>query len=203
MVVFCVLLFLSWALFFALGIDSPLSTLNSLLLSLVLPAAALLVLFVVWLTILISPADRGTENSARESAWRLAAAAFCLALLGLAMSLGGGPFSLGLHTGGHFGIGLQPIRDLLASPEVKALAAGREEGSLPPEKWPQSFASWDRPPRMIQVYPSPPGAPPRLWLGFGRAGHDIVVQPERPDDSDPVVERWADGIWIVRANGRD
>ena len=203
---FALLLLCTWLGFFVMGMF-PLHYFNFFIYQAGLALACGLVLFLVWLTILISPRIPHQVNPFREIAWRLAASAACLLLGITAVYAGGGPHNLGTRLGGQWGVALQPIRDLQHSPAVIALTKGSESAELPRDQWPASVLQpgpWPfdrRVPGRIQVNPSPPGSP-SLKLYFGRGSPSVIVQSSAPweldEPSDFGVVRWADDVWLCR-----
>jgi hypothetical protein len=199
-VVFVILLLVFWLVHFGLGIY-PVSFWNSSLMRLALGCACGVVLFLVWLTILISPGTPRCVNPARETLWRLTAAGFCVLLAGFAFWLGGGPRALGTAFGGKLDIGLRPIRDLQQSPAVIALATDSDYKQLRQDQWPESISQLGRPPGSILVRRSPVNTP-WLILSYGRGGDaDILVQDKNPHSPDTL--QWADDVWLRSSNGGD
>jgi hypothetical protein len=204
--VFAVLLLCTWLGFFVMGMF-PLHQFNFILYQVVLAMACGLVLFLVWLTILISPGIRQQEKPFREVAWRLATSAACLLLGVTAVCAGGGPHRLGTRIGGKWGVALGPIRELQHSPALVALAQGTEIAHLPRDQWPESVfrtGPWPfdrRVPQGIMVHPSPPGSP-SFKLYFGRGSPSVIVQSPAPreleEPSDYDVVQWADDVWLCR-----
>jgi hypothetical protein len=200
-VVYLVLLFCTWMGFFVMGMF-PLHFFNNLFYLGVLMVACTFVLFLVWMTILISPGMPRHGKPWSETGARLAAAGGCFFLAGIAVLTS--PHQLGLKFGGEFGVGLQPIRDLQRSPAVIALANGKDSAGLPEDQWPESIKQNGRRPNNILVNPSPP-ASPSLALHFGRGRPSVLVQNSTPwqknvPDTYRVIQ-WAEDVWLCWNDG--
>jgi hypothetical protein len=207
--VFLVLLLCTWLSFFVMGMF-PLRDFNFFLGPLFLAIICGFLLFLIWLTILISPGIPQQTRPLRETGWRLAAAGGCLLLGITAATAGGGPHRLGTRFGGTWGVDLQPVRDLQHSPAVVALGKGRDRASLPRDLWPDSVTRpgpwpFDRSvPGAIEVNPTPSG-PPSLKLHFGRGEPGVLVQNEAPGErnhpEDHTAVQWADDVWLCWNHG--
>ncbi len=204
-VVFVVLLFCTWVGFFVMGMF-PLHSFNAFWYQVPLSLACAFVLFLIWLTILVSPGIPGQQRPLREAGGRITAAGGCLLLAATAVCAGGGPHRLGIRAGGKLGIDLQIIRDLQHLPAVIALAQGGEMTELPREQWPASLTrtgSWpfDRQvPSVIRVHPSPAGSP-SFSMHYSRGTPDVVVKREEPELGEPGdydIVQWADDVWLCR-----
>ena len=147
-----------------------------------------------------SPNQRTLRGMVRPA--RLPLAIFIAGMLTLPLA---GP--LGLRLGSYFGVGLQPVRDLIDSPVVAKIAASGEFGYLPEADWPESFSQW--PTRVGQILVTPvPGSEPQIEVITASRGaryHRVLIQPARvpKNDDDQAFPGGMTGCGCLARLGND